>query len=45
MLLVIKILDEILADDNLVWGKNLENNKQKFLVELNSEIIEELTTQ
>ena len=24
MLLVIKILDEILADDNLVWG-----NKQK----------------
>ena len=43
MLLVIKILDEILADDNLVWGKNLENNKQKFLVELNSEIIEELT--
>ena len=40
---MIKILDEILADDNLVWGKNLENNKQKFLVKLNSEIIEELT--
>ena len=37
-----KILDEILTDDNLSWGRNLENNKQKFLVELNSEIIEEL---
>ena len=37
-----KILDEILTDDNLSWGQNLENNKQKFLVELNSEIIEEL---
>jgi alpha-ketoglutarate-dependent taurine dioxygenase len=37
-----KILDEILTDSNLVWGKNLENNKQKFLVQLNPEIIEEL---
>ena len=37
-----KILDEILTDDNLAWGRNLEKNKQKFLVDLNSEIIEEL---
>ena len=37
-----KILDEILTDDNLAWGGNLEKNKQKFLVDLNSEIIEEL---
>ena len=37
-----KILDEILTDDNLTWGRNLEKNKQKFLVDLNSEIIEEL---
>ena len=37
-----KILDEILTDDNLAWDRNLEKNKQKFLVDLNSEIIEEL---
>ena len=37
-----KILDEILTDDNLAWGRNLGKNKQKFLVDLNSEIIEEL---
>jgi alpha-ketoglutarate-dependent taurine dioxygenase len=37
-----KILNEILTDSNLAWGKNLENNKQKFLVQLNPEIIEEL---
>ena len=37
-----KILDEILTDNNLAWGRNLENNKQKFLVQLNPEIIEEL---
>ena len=37
-----KILDEILTDDNLAWDRNLEKNKQKFLVDLNSKIIEEL---
>ena len=37
-----KILDEMLTDSNLAWGRNLENNKQKFLVQLNPEIIEEL---
>ena len=37
-----KILDEILTGDNLAWDRNLEKNKQKFLVDLNSEIIEEL---
>ena len=36
------MLDEILTDDNLAWDRNLEKNKQKFLVDLNSEIIEEL---
>ncbi len=36
------MLDEILTDDNLAWDRNLEKNKQKFLVDLNSKIIEEL---
>ena len=37
-----KIFDEILTDSNLAWGRNLEKNKQKFLVQLNPKIIEEL---
>ena len=36
------ILNEIVYDDNLAWDRKLENNKHKFLVELDPEIIKEI---
>ena len=35
-------LDEIVTNENLAWNKTLVEEKQKFLVKLNSEIIQEL---
>ena len=37
-----EFLDEIVTDENLVWDKTLMHKKQKYLVKLNSEIIEDL---
>ena len=37
-----EFLDEIVTDENLVWDKTLMYKKQKYLVKLNSEIIEDL---
>jgi alpha-ketoglutarate-dependent taurine dioxygenase len=37
-----EFLDKIVTDENLVWDKTLMYKKQKYLVKLNSEIIEEL---
>ena len=35
-------LQEIITDENLVWGKSLENNPEKFFVKLTSKTIDEL---
>jgi methylphosphonate synthase len=35
-------LQEIITDENLVWGKSLENNPEKFFVKLTSKTINEL---
>ena len=37
-------LQEIITDENLVWGKSLENNPEKFFVKLTSKTINELKT-
>jgi len=37
-----EILDKIIADKHLVWNKTLTDEKQQFVVYLDSEIIEEL---
>jgi len=36
------ILQKIITDENLVWGKSLENNPEKFYVKLTSKTINEL---
>ena len=36
------ILENVVKDQNLVWGKNLENHPEKFLVTLSNESINEL---
>ena len=36
------ILENVVKDQNLVWGKNLENHPEKFLVILSNESINEL---
>jgi hypothetical protein len=35
-------LQEIITDENLIWGKSLENNPEKFVVKLTSRTINEL---
>ena len=35
-------LDKIITVEHLAWDKTLTNEKQKFVVELNSEIVDEL---
>ena len=35
-------LDKIITDKHLVWNKTLMDKKQQFVVELSSEIIEEI---
>ena len=37
-----EILQEIIADENLVWDKNLENKPEKFFVKLSTKSIDEL---
>ena len=37
-----EILDKIITDEHLAWDKTLIDKKQKFVVNLNSEIIDEL---
>ncbi|SVE63923.1 uncharacterized protein METZ01_LOCUS516777, partial [marine metagenome] len=36
------ILDKTIADEHLVWDSTLIDKKQQFVVDLSSEIIEEL---
>jgi len=37
-----KYLQEIISDDNLVWGKSLENDPRKFLCKLSESVMDEL---
>ena len=37
-----EILDKIVTDEHLAWDKTLMDKKQQFVVNLNSEIIDEL---
>ena len=37
-----EILDKIVTDEHLAWDKTLIDKKQQFVVNLNSEIIDEL---
>ena len=39
---MIECLDKIVTDERLAWNKTLIDEKQKFFVKLNSEIIQEL---
>ena len=42
MIVMSKYIQEIITNDNLVWGKSLENEPQKFLCKLPESVIDEL---
>ena len=39
---MIETLDKIITDEHLEWGRTLTDQKQQFVVQLDSKIIEDL---